>query len=343
MDNNQRKEFWDLLCSLNGTDINNDREKLLEVINYPRYLYRYRPVTIKNIDALRTNRMFFSTANYYDDPFDTFIHINIPFLNQFIDEQKQSFDEQKALDVATAICHVMFPNEQSSSVPKEIVSRLEATLQDSNFKLFCLNYLRNIRNEIKKDVLSVCFSENAFNEVLWLKYAEQHKGFAVQYDLQQSDHLLCGTQEKCENCGVNKYRFSLYPVFYSDLPYDGSKYAQYICAMQLISKMFLVNNASDLDAINTVACLFGNMNWQSERISLIKKECHQYDEEWRAIINGPMKPPVSVEWVPSAVLLGLKMSEQAKGLVISAAREAKIQNIYQIFINDYGCLDGYAI
>lgn len=44
---------------------------------FPKYLYRYRPASLKAIEALRTNRLYFSTANYYDDPFDTFINIDL--------------------------------------------------------------------------------------------------------------------------------------------------------------------------------------------------------------------------------------------------------------------------
>ena len=77
MDSEQRKAFWETLLSLDGNDVEVDRKKLDKKILPPRFLYRYRPVNIKTLEGLRTNRLYFSTANYYDDPFDTFINVNI--------------------------------------------------------------------------------------------------------------------------------------------------------------------------------------------------------------------------------------------------------------------------
>ena len=42
----------------------------------------YRPVNLNSLEALRTNRLYFSSANYYDDPFDTFLHIDIDSIHQ---------------------------------------------------------------------------------------------------------------------------------------------------------------------------------------------------------------------------------------------------------------------
>ena len=44
--------------------------------------FRYRPVNLNSLEALRTNRLYFSSANYYDDPFDTFLHIDIDSIHQ---------------------------------------------------------------------------------------------------------------------------------------------------------------------------------------------------------------------------------------------------------------------
>ena len=82
MTNDERKNFWDTICSLPGRDIRAEREELLKAIKFPKYLYRYRPVNTNNLEALRTNRLYFSSANYYDDPFDTFLHIDIEELKK---------------------------------------------------------------------------------------------------------------------------------------------------------------------------------------------------------------------------------------------------------------------
>ncbi len=85
MDDNDRQIFWETLCTLKGKDILKDREILEKVIKRPKYLYRYRPVNLKSIEALRYNKMYFSTSNYYDDPFDTFIHVDLRGMQNFFE------------------------------------------------------------------------------------------------------------------------------------------------------------------------------------------------------------------------------------------------------------------
>lgn len=65
MDHNDREQFWKTLCSLPGNDIVAEREQLFKSIKYPKLLFRYRPVSTKSLEALRTNRLYFSSANYY--------------------------------------------------------------------------------------------------------------------------------------------------------------------------------------------------------------------------------------------------------------------------------------
>ena len=77
MNSQERELFWNTLVSLPGEDIQAESQRLNDTIKFPKYLYRYRPVSMKSLEALRTNRLYFSSANYYDDPFDTFLHINI--------------------------------------------------------------------------------------------------------------------------------------------------------------------------------------------------------------------------------------------------------------------------
>ena len=60
---------------------------------------------------------------------------------------------------------------------------------------------------------------------------------------------------------------------------------------------------------------------------------NEYDEEWRMIANRPMQPPVVAEWVPSSIILGLRMRTEEKNLVISMAKEAGIREIYQSHIS----------
>lgn len=91
MDCNNREQFWKTLCSLQGKDIAVEREQLFKTIRYPKWLYQYRPVNMKSLEALRTNKLYFSSANYYDgsdfaENFD-FSHFNqiFPIIRKIIE------------------------------------------------------------------------------------------------------------------------------------------------------------------------------------------------------------------------------------------------------------------
>ena len=213
MDSKQRKDFWDTLCSLEGYDIQNDSKLLMNKVVFPHYLYRYRDVTFNNLEALRTNRLYFSSANYYDDPFDTFLHIDIEKIRA---EFETNFScEENICRLASAMksiienCNVQPPAEFVSLVSNP--QNLKKLYQNGLTNEFLSNALK-LRNEIRKDTWSVCFCENGLNETLWLKYANQYKGFALIYDLGNAENFHCGKMDKCKNCGIFNYGTPLYPM-----------------------------------------------------------------------------------------------------------------------------------
>lgn len=56
-----------------------------------------------------------------------------------------------------------------------------------------------------------------------------------------------------------------------------------------------------------------------------------------------MKPPVMMEWIPSGIILGLRMDVAEENLVVSMAKEAGIKNIYKSYINSQNKLDAYLL
>lgn len=295
---------------------------MTQTIRYPKFLFRYRPVTFHSLEALRTNKLYFSSANYYDDPFDTFLHINI----EAIRKELNILQTPAGIETAIAGIKSRFSStltvEQLESLTAENMAKMFSKEAVENFLRFTLA----LRDEVKKDTWSVCFSENGFNEVLWLKYADQHKGFVQIYDLDNDDNFLCGKQEKCSNCEIEKFGAPLYPVFYSDSPYDGTNFAKIVMIQKLMETAGPPIPQQLYEEI-------GNGFWEREKTTLIKKKCHEYDEEWRMITGGPIKPPIMREWIPSRIILGLRMSTAEENLVVSMAKEAGIKSIYKSYID----------
>lgn len=128
-----------------------------------------------------------------------------------------------------------------------------------NFK-FCVG----VAKRTKERCLVSCFSENGFNESLWLKYADQHKGFVLIYDLENDDNYLCGKQQKCCDCGIKNFGTPLYPIYYSDSPYNATNFAKFV----------MLRKAGELKKVSIPKEIYeslGAMLWEIERITLIKK------------------------------------------------------------------------
>ena len=333
MNTQERKVFWETLCSLPGKDITVEGAQLSKTIKYPKLLFRYRPVSTKSLEALRTNKLYFSSANYYDDPFDTFLHIDIEAIRKVYLCAFQTPKSTAAVveGVKSLLGGILSEEQVAQFTVENVTNALSHGLTES-----FLNAALSLRDEVKKNTWSVCFSENGFNEVLWLKYADQHKGFVQIYNLESDDNLLCGKQDKCTNCGIKNYGTPLYPIYYSDTPYDATSFAKFII-LRKIEEETKRQIPSELYAGMGIAL------WEHERTTLIKKECHKYDEEWRMVTGCIMKPPIMMEWIPSGIILGLRMDIAEENLVVSMAKEAGIKNIYKSYINARNELDAYLV
>ncbi len=332
MDQQERKKFWNVLCSLNGVDIQSESEELANTIIVPRFLYRYRTVSLSSIDALQRNRMYFSNANYYDDPFDTLLNIDF---SRIRDEGNKILSSEH---IRQQIQKLAYAGGMDPKIADSMITILDSMDHDKIIDAMIDHLKQNIQSLLKSTLWTACFAENGDNETMWLKYADQYKGFCLVYDLQNSDSDLCGKQEKCLNCVVNNAGVSIYPIYYSDEGYDATEYAKNL-SMVVMAQLILNNNQLPVGTINAIIPSVQSQMWQLERVSLIKSRCHEYDREWRMLLHGNSKPPVMKEWIPSGVIIGLRVSDSNKEIIIRSSKMAGITHIFESFINDKNKLD----
>lgn len=91
----------------------------MEKIHYPRFLYKYRAVNNNNLDALRSNKLFFSKASSYDDPFDTFLHIDVDKIRQ---EFNSNYSSPEALAALANGMKETFQNQPG--IPQEFIQQV---------------------------------------------------------------------------------------------------------------------------------------------------------------------------------------------------------------------------
>lgn len=307
MDNNDRKIFWDSLCSLDGKDIAADSLKLNAAIKYPNTICRYRSVTMSTIAALQTNSLYFSSSFHYDDPFDTFLNINW----EYIESQTLSRDLtlSSEYDKFISTCKQFgIPTE------KYTFDSFKALKNEDLLRLTRDNFTKVIRPHFKKHLYSICFAEDPLNENLWLKYANNHTGFCLEYSLKDDTKFSFESFQS----GI-----SLYPVYYSNDRYDATNYV--ICLsvyylLDLIDKPMAQRFKLDMP-----------MHWEPEKVSLIKHKCHEYDAEWRIISHSSERS--SVNWIPTSLYIGLRTGEVERKLIVRAAVAAGIKKIYNVIIS----------
>ena len=318
MNNRDRKIFWDTLCSLQGIDIVQEGQRLRQTIKVPKHIYRFRSVTINSLESLRTNTMYFSTANYYDDPFDSYSYIDWDYVSKQL--QDAYTDTSKLQIMAKSI-------QDTFSIPaNNMVTAIKSVPYDQWIS-YSTTILEEARKEIQKRQLSIYFTEQCNNEVLWLKYASNHRGFALEYQI--SDDFLS------VNDSTTPFHYFLYPIYYSNQKYEASEYAKNV-AYQLLAmysnpilKNYILHNLPVL-------------NWHYERIGLIKHRCHEHDKEWRILYPVIMPSPEiekqrpKIERKPSSVIIGIRTGTYEKNLIISLAKEAGIPRIYQLSIDRNG-------
>lgn len=335
MSHDEMEDYWKTLCSFKGEDIQAEINILNSKIKHPQYLYKYRAVNNNNLDALRSNKLFFSKANSYDDPFDTFLHIDKEKIYKHISDKLNSIETLIPL-----INEIKQTFQNQPAIPQDYFKQVTSSdglkqLFNNNIIPF-LEYILTLRPKIQNEILSICFSENGFNESLWLKYADMHRGFCLMYDLYDAEKFHCGKMDKCLECGMSKCATPIYPVYYSEQPYDATNFAFYLMAQEM--KIKLETSLQEL-----MEQKIQPIPWEIARTSLIKKECHKYDEEWRMIANCKMNLPATIEWVPAAVIIGLRTSTVDTNLIISMAKEAGIKKIYKSCIDEKSRLNAYPL
>ena len=319
MDTIGRKTFWDELCRIRDNTPEN-LQVLLATIKVPEKVCRLRSVSENSLLQLQENKLYYSSADYYDDPFDTFIHFDYARIraqfemlsNLVSSDSPELLNGLKMLEPVIGIGAEQF-----------LKNLKEHPLDLSKFP----ERVKQVRTIIQKNLFSICFCENELNETLWLKYANNYRGFALVYNLKDENTFLCGREDVCKNCRSLIERPSIYPVYYTEDAYDATQFA-------LACLLWGEQVPPQIAELS-----YKTVMWEAERVSLIKKKCHEYDQEWRMIRPTMTPERTCIKMKPNKIILGLRMPEYERLMVISAAKVAGISNIEELYINDSDQLD----
>lgn len=310
-----RKLFWDTLSELHDSS-QESLDKIKAVYKPPMKLCRFRSVNQNTLQQLQENKVYFSSVDYYDDPFDTYFYMN----HAEIRRQLEQLEWLMGNCTDEELCDG-FDQMYGGNINRKIIS---LAIEDARKHPFDYQQLEKkisqIKHNIQKQVFSVCFCDDPKNETLWLKYADNHRGFVLNFDMTDSKIFPHkGEKDTCDDKYVYlKNPPNIYPIYYSNQKYDATKYAIGVQALSMIPPCMEKANPHIYQQQKNA------LLWEIERISLIKKKCHENDQEWRMLCPfvGPLRPVIDMK--PTSIALGLRTPEYERRLVISAAKVAGI-------------------
>ncbi len=322
MNYEERKKFWETLTNVDDVDWLYGYQEIMKTISYPKYLYRYRSIDDYSLDNLRTNTLYFSRASDFDDPFDSYIHVN---KEKIFSNIETIFSSKDNIEIIKNTSKQILGNDE----------KYENFINSYNFNSmidYFENATANWRALVQHSVRAACFSEDETNRALWLKYGNNHKGFCLMYDLNDINDVICYNKEKCQDCS-NMIIPKLYPVYYSKNKFDATKYIEYRIALSVEKGLMRINNSYKNIISDSINKTYSAMNWWTERISLIKEYDHNPDKEWRLLAYDESDRAFYKKWKPYGLILGLNASKTNKVILKALAKEAGIEHVFQVVIN----------
>lgn len=319
----KRREFWDTLSRARGFS-KEVRDTVLQARPRVNRLCRFRTFGPGSLEQLRTNTLLFSSPPYYDDPLDTYFYVDKKALQIQFNLIIDAFRGHPLKEIIALLGQFGIPDFNKL---RDIIGRAE--IEELPFQFDQLNsQIDDIRRIVQNVGYSLCFCDDPLNEVLWLKYADNHKGFVQIYDANCSIRFLCGQKNSCGLCANDDSSLAPFPIYYSNEGYDATRYA-----LALLLLCELPANVK-VSCPELIKYLKESIRWEFEKVTLIKRKQHEYDCEWRLLCRGSAEGRPSIQMVPSSVVLGLHMKEEEKRSVVDAAKSAGIKEILQAHIDE---------
>lgn len=133
----------------------------------PSYLYKYQRLTAYSLASLINNTVWLSCPTVFNDPFDCAINLST-------DKLKESLDH--AISVIA---------EKRGIFKEELLNYDKVTFGDE----IAYEKLRKSLKSAMQEIGVLCLSATPIEILMWSHYADNHKGFCVEYDFSEGTVL----------------------------------------------------------------------------------------------------------------------------------------------------------
>ena len=301
---------------------------------FPTRLFKYRKFDEYSLDLLENKYLYLASVDSLDDPFECQVDFTYPLalgndsraiktgvfkttmeyvLDNFVSEENKpqyrrfiidcmekdgSFSRSKAIEICHQYCEKQ-ANQEMIKIINEMPHLVELfdkkENQERTIKLVALAGK-------EREILGICsLSEVNDSEVMWSMYADNYRGYCVEY--------LCSD--------IDLTNGELFSVIYSDNRDNN--------IISIISNLY----------INCVAEAFSGGDMKSDKNQLIRTFLYKskewaFQKEWRII--GDSKTRCRVRKI-SAVYIGCKMPKEQEEKIIEISEKDGFP-VYKVFFTE---------
>lgn len=290
------KEYTELLFPIDGQEKRIREAQKIKAKHTPQKLYKFRSVKKYTIANLENDELTLTEASELNDPFEcSFVimkskdyieQLRGVVFNDYKKTARFSDDEKAYLNECSTENFFKKIEERSPAFSKTpqgtLLKSTETLLAD-----LCEKANEVLSQKNPKSIYLCSLSENKESSSMWAHYADDFKGFCIEYDFRK----IIGESLWCE----------LQPVIYqSEIP-DFSRYAQ-----------------MPLDHLNNLISIYASM---------IKSTDWACEKEWRITFpfGKQPKPYMQVKAPkPTALFLGMMISPHNQKRIINIAKSKEI-------------------
>lgn len=313
-------------------------QPLIEFIqnNIPEHLFRFRSCTEYNLDAFEKDQIWLSKASLFNDPHDSLLFFDKPFI---LEQSKKIFSADNVPDIhqflkqyQTLLTQTDFANPNMQSLIASKLDLLDEQMLSGliqqiipNLDIFLDSRFNDLKSEIRNQLKMACLSESIESPLMWAHYADNHKGFALEYDFRGNNVSQC---VGCSNRSCKNIRLAtVYPMIYSDKRFDATSYGKWRVEQYIKSYLGMVAETNYKDSLLSIkAALHKSNDWK-------------YENEWRIICSTP--DPITEQQdrypiikKPIAIYFGCQIPDIYRKVLTHLADEKGIAK-YQMYINEY--------
>lgn len=285
-------------------------------MHFTDFLFRYRGYNFKSVEAFKEDKLYFSTPNMFNDPYDARFYINSEAFIQAIQyewktKMKIYQKEKDVLDISEKALEMTY---------RKIMELSENRSIQQQFWEYVFSMIELLKKQMRENLKVICFSQQYISNLMWSHYADYHKGFCLMYQKEELKESVIYDL----NGNKIKNKIELLEVEYSEEQLDIGPYLYYYIPIK-----FWGHSCKGIDLIEVEKI--------TKKIISSKSNDWKYEDEWRAIpqeVDVFSKNDISyIKIKPSALFLGSMMDIKTKKELVDIARSKNIA-IFEVYPND---------